>query len=87
MRVVTSAHYLRAATQDIAVDGWAVDLSTSNFKSMGGVAQTVGMNIGYFMVRISAHATWQQRRSACLVSYTWRECVQFIVLRSATLRP
>lgn len=38
-----------AATQDIAVDGWAVSLLTSTNTSYAATCQTVGLNLGYFM--------------------------------------
>lgn len=38
-----------AATQDIAVDGWALTLLSQENLSYASTAQTVGLNIGYFM--------------------------------------
>lgn len=38
-----------AATQDIAVDGWALTLLSQDNLSYASTAQTVGLNIGYFM--------------------------------------
>lgn len=40
---------LFAATQDIAVDGWALTLLSQNNLSYASTAQTIGLNIGYFM--------------------------------------
>ncbi|CAO1623051.1 unnamed protein product [Parajaminaea phylloscopi] len=40
---------LFAATQDIAVDGWALTLLSQDNLSYASTAQTVGLNIGYFM--------------------------------------
>lgn len=40
---------LFAATQDIAVDGWALTLLSQENLSYASTAQTVGLNIGYFM--------------------------------------
>ena len=37
------------ATQDIAVDGWALSLLTDDNKTYGSTAQTVGLNSGYFL--------------------------------------
>lgn len=37
------------ATQDIAVDGWALTLLTQEALSYASTAQTVGLNTGYFM--------------------------------------
>lgn len=37
------------ATQDIAVDGWALTLLTPEALSYASTAQTVGLNTGYFM--------------------------------------
>jgi hypothetical protein len=37
-----------AATQDIAVDGWALTLLSEDAKSYASTAQTVGLNTGYF---------------------------------------
>jgi len=37
------------ATQDIAVDGWALTILSKNALSYASTAQTVGINIGYFM--------------------------------------
>ena len=38
-----------SATQDIAVDGWALTLLSTDNLSYASTAQTVGMNTGYFM--------------------------------------
>ena len=38
-----------AATQDIAVDGWALTLLSDENVGYASTAQTVGINIGYFM--------------------------------------
>ncbi|KNZ53614.1 uncharacterized protein VP01_3187g1 [Puccinia sorghi] len=38
-----------AATQDIAVDGWALELLSQDNLSYASTAQTVGLNIGYFL--------------------------------------
>lgn len=38
-----------AATQDIAVDGWALTLLSEENVGYASTAQTVGINIGYFM--------------------------------------
>lgn len=40
---------LMAATQDIAVDGWALTLLTEENVGYASTAQTIGVNIGYFM--------------------------------------
>ena len=37
------------ATQDIAVDGWALSLLTDENKTYASTAQTVGLNSGYFL--------------------------------------
>lgn len=37
------------ATQDIAVDGWALTILSKQSLTYASTAQTVGMNIGYFM--------------------------------------
>ena len=39
---------LLAATQDIAVDGWALTLLSRKHVGYAATCQTVGMNIGYF---------------------------------------
>lgn len=39
---------LLAATQDIAVDGWALTLLSKQNIGWASTCQTVGMNIGYF---------------------------------------
>lgn len=49
---VTAAFFvlvLLAATQDIAVDGWALELLSDANVGYASMCQTVGMNIGYFM--------------------------------------
>lgn len=38
-----------AATQDIAVDGWALNLLSEENVGYASTAQTIGVNIGYFM--------------------------------------
>lgn len=38
-----------AATQDIAVDGWALTLLSHDNLSYASTAQTIGLNVGYFM--------------------------------------
>jgi PAT family acetyl-CoA transporter-like MFS transporter 1 len=38
-----------AATQDIAVDGWALTLLSQENLSYASTAQTIGLNLGYFM--------------------------------------
>lgn len=38
-----------AATQDIAVDGWALTLLSHENLSYASTAQTVGLNSGYFL--------------------------------------
>ncbi|UZJ56758.1 hypothetical protein CBS101457_006078 [Exobasidium rhododendri] len=40
---------LFAATQDIAVDGWALTLLSQENLSYASTAQTIGLNTGYFM--------------------------------------
>lgn len=40
---------LVAATQDIAVDGWALTLLSQDSLSYASTAQTVGLNTGYFL--------------------------------------
>jgi PAT family acetyl-CoA transporter-like MFS transporter 1 len=40
---------LLAATQDIAVDGWALTLLSKGNVGYAATCQTIGMNIGYFM--------------------------------------
>ncbi|KAH3903360.1 related to acetyl-CoA transporter [Saccharomycodes ludwigii] len=37
------------ATQDIAVDGWALEILSPQSLSYASTAQTIGLNIGYFM--------------------------------------
>lgn len=37
------------ATQDIAVDGWALTLLSKDSLSYASTAQTIGLNSGYFM--------------------------------------
>jgi hypothetical protein len=37
------------ATQDIAVDGWALTLLKEENKTYASTAQTIGLNTGYFM--------------------------------------
>jgi MFS transporter, PAT family, solute carrier family 33 (acetyl-CoA transportor), member 1 len=37
------------ATQDIAVDGWAVELLTDENKTYASTAQSIGLNAGYFL--------------------------------------
>lgn len=37
------------ATQDIAVDGWALTLLSKDSLSYASTAQTIGLNIGYFL--------------------------------------
>jgi PAT family acetyl-CoA transporter-like MFS transporter 1 len=37
------------ATQDIAVDGWAISLLTEENKTYASTAQTIGLNTGYFL--------------------------------------
>lgn len=37
-----------AATQDIAVDGWALTLLSDDAKAYASTAQTIGLNTGYF---------------------------------------
>jgi hypothetical protein len=37
------------ATQDIAVDGWALTLLSKESLSYASTAQTIGLNCGYFM--------------------------------------
>lgn len=37
------------ATQDIAVDGWALTILSKESLSYASTAQTIGLNIGYFM--------------------------------------
>jgi len=39
---------LLAATQDIAVDGWALTLLSRRHVGWAATCQTVGMNVGYF---------------------------------------
>ncbi|CAG8449371.1 2506_t:CDS:10 [Funneliformis caledonium] len=38
-----------SATQDIAVDGWALTLLSKNSLSYASTAQTIGLNTGYFL--------------------------------------
>lgn len=38
-----------AATQDIAVDGWALTLLSQDNLSYASTAQTIGLNTGYFL--------------------------------------
>ncbi|EFN53476.1 hypothetical protein CHLNCDRAFT_11505, partial [Chlorella variabilis] len=48
---VTSLFFLLvllAATQDVAVDGWALTLLSKQHVGYAATCQTVGMNIGYF---------------------------------------
>lgn len=40
---------LLAATQDIAVDGWALTLLSREYVGYAATCQTVGLNIGYFL--------------------------------------
>jgi MFS transporter, PAT family, solute carrier family 33 (acetyl-CoA transportor), member 1 len=40
---------LLCATQDIAVDGWALSLLTDENKTYASTAQTIGLNCGYFL--------------------------------------
>ena len=37
------------ATQDIAVDGWAISLLTEENKTYASTAQTIGLNTGFFL--------------------------------------
>lgn len=39
---------LLAATQDIAVDGWALTILSKENRSLAATCQTVGLNIGFF---------------------------------------
>eukprot|EP01134_Creolimax_fragrantissima_P001926 CFRG1926T1 len=38
-----------AATQDIAVDGWALDLLPAEHREYASTCQTIGLNCGYFL--------------------------------------
>eukprot|EP00003_Mantamonas_plastica_P000600 TRINITY_DN1047_c2_g1_i2.p1 TRINITY_DN1047_c2_g1~~TRINITY_DN1047_c2_g1_i2.p1 ORF type:complete len:350 (-),score=81.69 TRINITY_DN1047_c2_g1_i2:156-1154(-) len=38
-----------AATQDIAVDGWAITMLSHKNKGYGATCQTIGLNVGYFL--------------------------------------
>eukprot|EP00013_Stygamoeba_regulata_P020339 CAMPEP_0177654508 /NCGR_PEP_ID=MMETSP0447-20121125/14375_1 /TAXON_ID=0 /ORGANISM="Stygamoeba regulata, Strain BSH-02190019" /LENGTH=591 /DNA_ID=CAMNT_0019158173 /DNA_START=194 /DNA_END=1969 /DNA_ORIENTATION=- len=40
---------LLTATQDIAVDGWAITMLSEANQGFAGTCQTIGLNIGYFM--------------------------------------
>ncbi|CAG8442163.1 1317_t:CDS:10 [Diversispora eburnea] len=40
---------LSGATQDVAVDGWALTLLSKNNLSYASTAQTIGLNTGYFL--------------------------------------
>lgn len=45
-----------AATQDIAVDGWALTLLSQENLSYASTAQTIGLNSGYFLsFTVSSH--------------------------------
>ena len=48
LTVVFSSVVFLCATQDIAVDGWALTLLEKQFVQYASTAQTVGLNIGYF---------------------------------------
>ncbi len=50
--IITSAFFtlvFLCATQDIAVDGWALTLLSKESLSYAATAQTVGINMGYFL--------------------------------------
>ncbi|EPQ28700.1 uncharacterized protein PFL1_04003 [Pseudozyma flocculosa PF-1] len=52
VRLITAIFFvmvLFAATQDIAVDGWALTLLSQENLSYASTAQTVGLNTGYFL--------------------------------------
>jgi PAT family acetyl-CoA transporter-like MFS transporter 1 len=38
-----------AATQDIAVDGWALELLPADRCELASTCQTIGINVGYFL--------------------------------------
>jgi hypothetical protein len=40
---------LLCATQDIAVDGWALEMLTEENRTYASTAQTIGLNTGYFL--------------------------------------
>ncbi|KAJ3256946.1 hypothetical protein HK103_005064 [Boothiomyces macroporosus] len=47
--VVFTIMVFLCATQDIAVDGWALSLLTDENKTYASTAQTIGLNTGYFL--------------------------------------
>ncbi|KAJ3326135.1 hypothetical protein HDV06_000011 [Boothiomyces sp. JEL0866] len=47
--VVFTLMVFLCATQDIAVDGWAISLLTDENKIYASTAQTIGLNTGYFL--------------------------------------
>ncbi|KAL2914411.1 hypothetical protein HK105_205978 [Polyrhizophydium stewartii] len=49
LAIVFTAMVLLCATQDIAVDGWALTLLHEDNKTYASTAQTIGLNTGYFM--------------------------------------
>jgi hypothetical protein len=49
LAVVFTLMVFLCATQDIAVDGWALSLLTDANKTYASTAQTIGLNSGYFL--------------------------------------
>ncbi|CAK9441216.1 uncharacterized protein LODBEIA_P50850 [Lodderomyces beijingensis] len=52
LRLITTCFFilvLGCATQDIAVDGWALTVLSPESLSFASTAQTIGMNCGYFL--------------------------------------
>jgi PAT family acetyl-CoA transporter-like MFS transporter 1 len=49
LAIVFTIMVLLCATQDIAVDGWALELLTEENKTYASTAQAIGLNTGYFL--------------------------------------
>jgi MFS transporter, PAT family, solute carrier family 33 (acetyl-CoA transportor), member 1 len=49
LSLIFTALVFLCATQDIAVDGWALTLLSDENKAYASTAQTIGLNSGYFL--------------------------------------
>lgn len=49
LTIIFTVMVFLCATQDIAVDGWALTLLKEENKTYASTAQTIGLNTGYFM--------------------------------------
>ena len=72
------------ATQDIAVDGWALTLLSEKNKKFSSTAQTIGLNTGYFL-SFTVFLAFQSKEFWYVINCLYHVSMKFLGLTEGLL--